>query len=675
MSNVRRSERLKRVAEAPPQVNDPDSQDEEVEDDIQYKPKPAKRRKVAHVDGETKRVVPRGKGKLRNLPQMPLDILFEIFGFLTPLDVLRLARTTKDFRSVLMKRSAISLWKTVFDNVPGTPEKPEDMCEPAWANFLFTNNCYQCLSPRPSYTFAGHYVRFCKRCVSDKEFDVEYGDVAGKLHSLGISPYDAPSYRYPIAYEYSLSYGYSRRYHSRTRSFQLLVDFDEFVEGYEKVRQNFEETKVFLVQRREYFRQMEQRIEVYKKWFLEKQDERSAERDDVRAARFEAIRQKLSDLGWASELESLRAGDINTLKQLPNVKVSRPLTTRMWNKLEPEIVPLMEGFRDERLKKERAEVLKKRRQIFGEVVQAYNLTQPPDSIFPSAGDLYFMESFAPVKTNLEEDPNEVEYSTSTFDNVVTEMPRYCEEWKAMCTAQILEFANNDASVKAADPPVTFDETTLQLARTVFRCSYCDQAIVYPNMLVHRCLHPEPRPYSDSWVTPAMMDLKATPWIQASRNRFRLMPAAIVSKILETCGFDPRTATREAVDAGNHWLVGEHTYSTPSVMRWIKAIQFTARFSNQGYTVPPFTLVTDESLIKVYDLAEVDYYEDKSRSFPFICAHCSEKVSGSLAQHMKKHKPDEPLEMSDFRMVPDTSSSFLFSLSIERPPRPAKSEIS
>ncbi|KAJ8457124.1 hypothetical protein ONZ45_g18442 [Pleurotus djamor] len=472
----------------PPQVNDPESQDEEAEDDdTQYKPKPAKRRKVVPGDGETKRVVPRGKGKLRNLPQMPLDILFEIFGFLTPLDVLRLARTTKDFRSVLMKRSAISLWKTVFDNVPGTPEKPEDICEPAWANFLFTNHCYQCFSPRPSHTFGGHYVRFCKRCATDKEFDVRTSEVSQKLLRLGISPYDSPCRVYSIAYEYEGTYAWSsKHYSSRSRLSYLRVDLDDFLEGYERVRQNEEERKAFLEQRKERFRLIDQRIPVYKKWFTEKHDERSAERDDIRAARFEAIQQKLSDLGWASELKTLGPSDMDTLRQLPNVKVPRPLTNRMWNKIEPEIVPLMEGFRDERLKKERAAVLKRRRQIFADVVKDYNSSQPPDSILPCPSDLYFLESFAPVKTSIEEDPNEVKYSASNFDDVIAEMPRYCEEWKALCASQLIEFANNDASVKNADPPITFDESTLQLARTATDVFIANHACTIPG-LPKQCL--------------------------------------------------------------------------------------------------------------------------------------------------------------------------------------------
>jgi hypothetical protein len=81
-------------------------------------------------------------GKLWLLMDMPMDVLFEvrsysgslplltrlkfkqIFSHLLPLDILYLARTTKEFRDVLMHRSSISLWKAARANVPGFPECP-----------------------------------------------------------------------------------------------------------------------------------------------------------------------------------------------------------------------------------------------------------------------------------------------------------------------------------------------------------------------------------------------------------------------------------------------------------------------------------------------------------------------------------------------------------------------
>lgn len=66
----------------------------------------------------------------------------QIFGSLRPFDLLRLARTTKEFRRLLMHKSAISVWRTVLAQVPGLPECPPGMNEPQWVNLAFDPHCH-----------------------------------------------------------------------------------------------------------------------------------------------------------------------------------------------------------------------------------------------------------------------------------------------------------------------------------------------------------------------------------------------------------------------------------------------------------------------------------------------------------------------------------------------------
>jgi len=54
------------------------------------------------------------KGKLRNMTEMPMDVLFEIFGRLEPVDLLHLSRATKSLRSILIAPNANFLWKMVY---------------------------------------------------------------------------------------------------------------------------------------------------------------------------------------------------------------------------------------------------------------------------------------------------------------------------------------------------------------------------------------------------------------------------------------------------------------------------------------------------------------------------------------------------------------------------------
>jgi len=107
------------------------------------------------------------KRNLSKLPNMPLDILFEIFGHLHPIDVLHLARTTKSLRHVLMRRSAASIWRQARAHIHELPDCPTDLSEPQYANLLFDPHCHFCLKARVLNVMWSCRVRCCKQCLKD----------------------------------------------------------------------------------------------------------------------------------------------------------------------------------------------------------------------------------------------------------------------------------------------------------------------------------------------------------------------------------------------------------------------------------------------------------------------------------------------------------------------------
>lgn len=108
--------------------------------------------------------------------------LAQIFGFLHPLDLLNLARTTKSLRQVTMSRSARPVWRESFETVDDLPKCPEDMSEPEYANLVFDTACsvcsiltirdnllifdtQECLSSRGAEAFWAWRRRLCKKCL------------------------------------------------------------------------------------------------------------------------------------------------------------------------------------------------------------------------------------------------------------------------------------------------------------------------------------------------------------------------------------------------------------------------------------------------------------------------------------------------------------------------------
>lgn len=56
------------------------------------------------------------RGLLKNITEMPLDVLFEIFGHLEPQDVLHVSQANKALHSILKAPSANAIWVSVSES-------------------------------------------------------------------------------------------------------------------------------------------------------------------------------------------------------------------------------------------------------------------------------------------------------------------------------------------------------------------------------------------------------------------------------------------------------------------------------------------------------------------------------------------------------------------------------
>ncbi|KAK1223285.1 hypothetical protein PQX77_013823 [Marasmius sp. AFHP31] len=94
-------------------------------------------------DGPTKRPAKRvkRKGSLTPMHDMPIDTVYEIFSQCEPFDLLRLARTSKKLREMLMSRSSSSVWKRARQTL-GVPDPTPAMSEPELAYLLFDKHCH-----------------------------------------------------------------------------------------------------------------------------------------------------------------------------------------------------------------------------------------------------------------------------------------------------------------------------------------------------------------------------------------------------------------------------------------------------------------------------------------------------------------------------------------------------
>ncbi|TDL20810.1 hypothetical protein BD410DRAFT_790487 [Rickenella mellea] len=97
------------------------------------------------------------KGILSLLPTLAVDILFEIFVYLQPLDVLNIMYTCRSFRKLLIAPSSTFIWTAVRLNVEDFPDLPDDLSEVQYAKLAFDSHCHKC-GKRPQAIRSGHCV-------------------------------------------------------------------------------------------------------------------------------------------------------------------------------------------------------------------------------------------------------------------------------------------------------------------------------------------------------------------------------------------------------------------------------------------------------------------------------------------------------------------------------------
>jgi hypothetical protein len=97
------------------------------------------------------------------------DDVPQIFAQLHPHDLLRLSRTTKTIRDLLMARSARATWIQALATIPDLPPCPEDMTECAWTHLLFDSSCYNCDAKGVRSVLWCLRLRACSKCSTESK--------------------------------------------------------------------------------------------------------------------------------------------------------------------------------------------------------------------------------------------------------------------------------------------------------------------------------------------------------------------------------------------------------------------------------------------------------------------------------------------------------------------------
>ncbi|OSC98112.1 hypothetical protein PYCCODRAFT_1031721 [Trametes coccinea BRFM310] len=412
------------------------------------------------VTRTTRRMVRGQRGSLRDLPEMPIDILTEIFSFLL------------DPRNV-------HIWRVCREGAEDIPPLPPFMSEPAYAHLLFAPFCHGCGKSPVHRVIWTWFTRYCTQCSQEQRgyipsyppFLEELPDrkilVKGLVGNYGeflslINPSDG-------------HYGYQRynNYHIPQLE-RFLVEWN--AAGSSEARKElYEKQKASVAEMRKHEK-------ILKKWWERRHQDHMKELNEIKEQRFSEICARLEDAGWGPELDRLRdtpEGQAK-LRGIPILHHPSKLTDKAFEAVLQQLHGLLTATRSTLESEARQAKLEKCLQLFDQAVEAHFVQIPrtPRMLCrPRLGDFLFEPEVEALLTG----PNVDRLTVGDFAPVI---PTLASRWEGRIKDELRKM------VRGQVERIPEDTDPLDLAVALFTCSRCYSECVmrYPEILAHHCLH-------------------------------------------------------------------------------------------------------------------------------------------------------------------------------------------
>ncbi|KAH9483653.1 hypothetical protein JR316_0003123 [Psilocybe cubensis] len=576
---------------APSESNDPEatfssaSDDDDSDDDFAQQPGARRKRKrdgdtpkssklsksAASTGSSAGKKPPRKKAKgtgkeehltlnLSNLWEVTFDILHEIFSYLSPLDLLNIALSNKANKAFLYSLNCKSIWKAARRNFPGLPECPEDMTEFQYAFLAFGKECFICekKAPKKPYTVWAARKRFCSACLNQNFETARLYGHPRYSHHADI----APLLKFLPTVTLSNGIAYTCRDTARRWVSMRSNSSNASKKAWVKT----------MVAKWSVINEHAKACEVWEQQCLDEVDEMKKNNFD---ARVDALLDRLEATGWQAEVRDIKTVNRPVRRRMfchePLIQkiFQKDLTQRIFQTQSTALAALMQSYRAQMHLRMRRELLVARIPHLNNAVKAFTATVPPNEVTPTVGNFFTHKEVLDFVINTPSITNAADF-TPLFER----LPALVQELRKLMKEKLLTMVGMTAGDFAADPAVV-----LELATTIFQCRDCEfgdaqraSLMRYPRVLAHHHAVNEEcrRPIQEKDVEVLWEVTGAMPWNQTGVVKFDMYAAVIMRSVIEHCGLDPKTTTKERMDELDpivECLTCNNLEEGRKVMRW------------------------------------------------------------------------------------------------------------
>ncbi|KAL1727699.1 hypothetical protein EV714DRAFT_275383 [Schizophyllum commune] len=540
---------------------------------------PRKRRKTAASNGKKGRKAGRAPSPTLPLHDLPLDLLFEVVGYLDPTSLLHLSRVSRALHSTLMSQSSLWLWKNSYANTEhGLPPMPDDLTIPKFVGFVIDEVCDFCRTLMPKKAKVSRIwqarMRCCSGCLEDREHFVN-------IKNLGKIKFIQDVLRWmgkDFSLETLLPGSNTSGSNYPTRHDVPLAVIERLASDLarDNKRKSVEQKKRWLMDRVSALDKVKKHANICWTWEGDVFCQQLEETMELRQKRLNAILEKMIVLGYEEEAENIC--NRSTFYEHPLVKKVEPLTSREWFRIRDPLLRLAKELSAKVAAENRRRAYQDR---YRDVWHAYEeyLDGKSRKTHPSIGDLVEFKEIAALiyKTPLEQDLSPLD--EEDIRAVINEVARTrFSEWRTRCeTALVALLANK---FKKWDREATTAD--LHLAISVFSSEDNEWHWWYPEVLtidgrpldMHMWALSEEEE-EDLMPGRRQMDLFSADVFHVSADRVRN-----AARLVKLAGLHPSTATVEEMDARDPWFACAYKKRDRNkyglhVMTWRKAVRARA----------------------------------------------------------------------------------------------------
>ncbi|KAI0714186.1 hypothetical protein C8T65DRAFT_772641 [Cerioporus squamosus] len=278
---------------------------------------------------------------LTDLPNLPIDVLIEIFGCLHPKDLLSFVRSCKDFCRFLLHPKHDFIWRKAREQVEGMPDCPPFLSERAYAHVAFSWYCHGCAKKNIPDVFWPWFARYCSTCLPD----VRYGrkTVIAPLKEIdkSLTRDDGHCKLFNVVNPTEGSNS------AKCNQFQR-VQVEQFAREWAEAKTK-EARNELLKKQRALVKERNDHAKLCAKWYSKKTIDRYIVLERVRLERLWDTIDKLKVEGWGPEIEWLDKSRAYYLDSRPDIWQATKLTDRAFQKILARLLPELEEWRKDRL--------------------------------------------------------------------------------------------------------------------------------------------------------------------------------------------------------------------------------------------------------------------------------------------------------------------------------------